>query len=174
MGDREKLNRAILSGSELLVYSIEFPKSLGTGVGIAKTGETPVYSQRSNGAIRTVLSSLVGPHQGVSRRCRVKLISRASIEVSRADLYTIGQPAQSVQTPPWTLSNHGLIPSGEVDTAQTIPPTCFGPNTRVVQRSRGVGGVGANRAVFYTGRELTVRTATYQPEAGQNDGITEL
>ena len=49
MGDREKLNRAILSGSELLVYSIEVPKPPGTGVGIAKTGETPVYSQRSNG-----------------------------------------------------------------------------------------------------------------------------
>ena len=50
-----------------------------------ETGGTPVYSQRSNGEP----SALSSVHQGVSRRGRVKFISRAPIEVSWEDLYTI-------------------------------------------------------------------------------------
>jgi len=58
--------------------------------------------------------------------------------------------------------------------ARTIPPTDLGRDTRPVQGSRGVGGVEANHATFYTGRGCTIPTAMCQPEAGREDGITEL
>ena len=58
--------------------------------------------------------------------------------------------------------------------ARTIPQTDLGRNTRAVRGSRRVGGVEAIRAVFYTGQGFTMLTATYQPEAGRGDGITEL